>query len=635
MDNGQDLFLIKKDIWNILENLPKNKYTEILINKFNTQNTIINTEFKEIINFEEIFVLTFNLQCFISFLSNDLQEKDAEKIKQKNEFLNIFINSYHIDKVLYSDFIAKDINKYLADKNTQFIYFEYISQKLDLKSNSKHEIDLDTTKLSSVNELKYSILDLVGFKPFFDKLTDIIIFILNDISVDNDEICSEIMQEIITLVDLLKSITNTVNNNYFEFIFDADILFKKIFIYDFIKSQKTQVKSILSDFLLKNLFEINPHSTNLRYNLEEDKNEEKKKNNDNKNIKKFFEIILSPEIFSFLVNNQKDGSYFNLISSMIEKYISNKKKIINIQNTQKDIKKIIELIISCLNDKERIYKSNDLYLLNYPYTEPSINSETKEIIEKNKKDFINGILLYLLRILELSEECHPIIDYFLDSINVCNFFLIQGILNKCNQNPLFSEATPYSSFDSHKIIFQILIFILKYLHNNNKNILEEKKYLNDSIYMMIWRTLNKYHSLDFWKKNPDFEMDFNSKEKKEFIGLKNMSSTCYMNSILQQFFMIPMLRETILSINTDKQDTILYQLQLTFAALKTYEFKYYDPKYFVTVSNLSFFEQMDADEYYGLLVDKLETDINNLNKEKKIIIIMNIKIYLNIFLELN
>ena len=317
---------------------------------------------------------------------------------------------------------------------------------------------------------------------------------------------------------------------------------------------------------------------------------------------------------------------------MIEKYISNKKKIINIQNTQKDIKKIIELIISCLNDKERIYKSNDLYLLNYPYTEPSINSETKEIIEKNKKDFINGILLYLLRILELSEECHPIIDYFLDSINVCNFFLIQGILNKCNQNPLFSEATPYSSFDSHKIIFQILIFILKYLHNNNKNILEEKKYLNDSIYMMIWRTLNKYHSLDFWKKNPDFEMDFNSKEKKEFIGLKNMSSTCYMNSILQQFFMIPMLRETLLSINTDKQDTILYQLQLTFAALKTYEFKYYDPKYFVTVSNLSFFEQMDADEYYGLLVDKLETDINNLIKEKKVI--NRIKIYLNIFSEL-
>ena len=446
------------------------------------------------------------MQCFISFLTNDLEEKDAEKIKLKNDFLNIFINSYHIDKILYSDFITKDINKYLIDKNTQFIYFEYIkyllilikiieeykkkknillmsiSQKLDIKNQSlsKHEIDLDTTKLCSINDLRYSILDIIGFKSLFDKLTDIIILILNDTEIDNDEICFEITQEIIALVDLLKSITNSVNNNYFEFIFDADILFKKIFIYDFIKSQKAQVKNLLSDFLLKNLFENSPHSTNLRYNLEEDKNEEKKKNSDNKNIKKFFEIILSPEIFSFLVNNQKDGSYFNLISSMIEKYISNKKKIINIQNTQKDIKKIIELIIICLNDKEKIPKSNDLGLLNYPYNEPAINSEEKENIEKNKKDFINGILLYLLRILELSEECHPIIDYFLNSIDITNFFLIQGILNKCNQNPLNSEPTPYSSFDSHKIIFQILIFILKYIHNN-LNIIEEKKYLSDSI----------------------------------------------------------------------------------------------------------------------------------------------------------
>jgi len=90
-----------------------------------------------------------------------------------------------------------------------------------------------------------------------------------------------------------------------------------------------------------------------------------------------------------------------------------------------------------------------------------------------------------------------------------------------------------------------------------------------------------------------------------------------MNSILQQFFMIPMLRETILSIGKeDKIDlnpnTILYQLQLLFASLKAYDFKYYDPKDFVIVSKLSFYEQMDADEYYGLLIDKLENDISNL-----------------------
>jgi len=63
-----------------------------------------------------------------------------------------------------------------------------------------------------------------------------------------------------------------------------------------------------------------------------------------------------------------------------------------------------------------------------------------------------------------------------------------------------------------------------------------------------------YLSYFIWKKSKNFELEYNDCNRKEFIGLKNMSSTCYMNSILQQFFMIPMLRETILSINSDKQD---------------------------------------------------------------------------------
>ena len=143
----------------------------------------------------------------------------------------------------------------------------------------------------------------MGYKSLFDKITDIIIIILNDNSIDNESICFEIIQEILNLVESLKNIDNIINNNYFEFIFDADILFKKIFIYDFIKSQKNEVKNLLSDFLLKNLFDNHSHN-NLRYNTEEGL--ENKKYDDNKNIKIFFEIILSLNILSFLLNNQYD-----------------------------------------------------------------------------------------------------------------------------------------------------------------------------------------------------------------------------------------------------------------------------------------------------------------------------------------
>ena len=76
--------------------------------------------------------------------------------------------------------------------------------------------------------------------------------------------------------------------------------------------------------------------------------------------------------------------------------------------------------------------------------------------------------------------------------------------------------------------------------------------------------------------------------------------------------MIPMLRETILSIPNTKENTVLFELQLLFSALKVYESQYYDPSSFVVTNKLNFYEQMDADEYFGIFIDKVESDIKNL-----------------------
>ena len=42
-----------------------------------------------------------------------------------------------------------------------------ISKKFVIKNSaSKHELDLDTTKLCRMNDLRYSILDIVGFNGY-------------------------------------------------------------------------------------------------------------------------------------------------------------------------------------------------------------------------------------------------------------------------------------------------------------------------------------------------------------------------------------------------------------------------------------------------------------------------------------
>jgi len=691
-------FLMKKKIWDIMQKLPKKKYAEKIIAHFLENNTIDYEDLTKRFNVNEIFILTFNLQCIINYISPEFNKDDnyKERIKEINTFLDTFINFHHVDRYLYNNLIMININDNSIEDKNKFIYFECIKSLLELiqiieeykkkktisfifSSNNKdkdketiqtkydninenkEDDDLEITKINNSLLLKDTILEIVGNKILYNKLTDFIIAILNDNNTSNDLICFSLLQQIFKFIEQLKNnylnstIISSSFQSYFEYIFENEALLKKIFIFDFIKSSKDEVKKLLSNYLINNLFDnyLIIKTKNKDKNTDKDIiNKMNRANCKNEYIENYFDKILTPEMFDYLVNNQKNGTYFILIASIIEKYINYNKKIKNNKiNSDKDnkeeinkkFKKIIDSIINTISVNNNLYLNNKNInkenLINYPYKDlstfhnSSINSHiTKSTNKKNENDsLINGVLLYLLKILELSSNYdNSIINYFLEKVDICNFFLIKGILRKSNENSLFINDYDYTNSNIHKIIFQIITFLLKYTDKNN-NIINENKYLEDSLYIKIWNSLNKYHKLEFWKKNKKFEINYNDCNRKEFIGLKNMSSTCYMNSILQQFFMIPMLRETILSIGNENinnlsQNTILYQLQLLFASLKTYDFKYYDPKNFVIVSKLSFYEQMDADEYYGQLIDNLENDISNLfNKDK------NKNTYLDLF----
>src|SRR5690242_9155824 len=103
----------------------------------------------------------------------------------------------------------------------------------------------------------------------------------------------------------------------------------------------------------------------------------------------------------------------------------------------------------------------------------------------------------------------------------------------------------------------------------------------------IISTLNEYHSLGYWKSKKllDWRISLASDEKSSsgYTGLKNLGCTCYMNSLLQQFFMIPHLRESILACPDNHpinkiDESALFQLKNTFASLKTYDSQFYNPK---------------------------------------------------------
>eukprot|EP00828_Plagiopyla_frontata_P046924 TRINITY_DN8522_c0_g1_i1.p2 TRINITY_DN8522_c0_g1~~TRINITY_DN8522_c0_g1_i1.p2 ORF type:complete len:179 (+),score=24.86 TRINITY_DN8522_c0_g1_i1:174-710(+) len=96
-----------------------------------------------------------------------------------------------------------------------------------------------------------------------------------------------------------------------------------------------------------------------------------------------------------------------------------------------------------------------------------------------------------------------------------------------------------------------------------------------------------------------------------------------MNSVLQQLYMIPDFRDTILAQDLEcktlsKQDNLIYQLQLVFQNLKSSLRMYYEPKQFCHTfagKNFNVAEQMDADEFFNSFMEKLEQQLQKSNHQ--------------------
>jgi hypothetical protein len=68
--------------------------------------------------------------------------------------------------------------------------------------------------------------------------------------------------------------------------------------------------------------------------------------------------------------------------------------------------------------------------------------------------------------------------------------------------------------------------------------------------------------VDKWDYDPSALL----KAPQHYVGLKNQSATCYMNSFLQQLYHIPSLRQGLLSAEDraqDRADSVLFQLQVS------------------------------------------------------------------------
>ena len=580
-----DVWLLVKDEDNNLNIYQKIK--EILINKnMGNLNSIFNFEN---ININYISYILFILNGLINelnetdknfinntFLTNKILSEKIKNIKiEYNKIQNIgeIYEKNNIIKYLLNIFYI--ISQRTNDKNILIFILKKIIEFYYIIINQCNTINLNT--LSSIEGIKVKqiedlYLENINFIYGIINGNNIIIenFIRILISKDGDEELNKIKYQ-------------------FKYLFIEGLLKNKQFILNE-KSKLFLIFLIDNEFLNKN-----------------DKESQK--------IKKIFiyfllNIFLNDETFKKLINYIKE--------------ISNNKKndiYLNTEIIENNIKLFFDIIIYILEKNQILnnkYNFNN-YILNIllpnifnPIIEGvSLDLSFHEII-------FGGNCKLLFTLLSSSNNYKLLISEEVET-KLKVYLFNEIIMNKCNKNIYnennienYKSISEFSTY-SFKNAVNLFIFFLA----QNMGIYGVDKEINYYL-----DKLTELHKQSFWKNDnaSSWKLTFKEENKiSQFVGLKNLGCTCYINSLIQVFFNLIPFRESLLKCECkEEQKNSLYQLKKLFYFLKYLKKNYYSPDEFLENfdnQKINVHQQMDVDEFYINILDKIENRLRGTNNE--------------------
>ena len=144
--------------------------------------------------------------------------------------------------------------------------------------------------------------------------------------------------------------------------------------------------------------------------------------------------------------------------------------------------------------------------------------------------------------------------------------------------------------------------------------------------LVITDLINLHHQTLFEKQTEwEYFPQVNPRASCGFVGLYNGGATCYMNSILQQLFMLTQISDYILNVhdeNLQSNETNLFaELQQVFGHLRESQMQYYTPEGLWKIFRLwgqeiNICEQQDAFDFFTSLTDQIDEYLKSIKQDE-------------------
>ena len=373
------------------------------------------------------------------------------------------------------------------------------------------------------------------------------------------------------------------NKDYIQFLFKLINSLLDNLIHSQINFAEASQKEKKSIFTPDNKF-FELYNNLYKIEAENKDNNNEDSNKDNSHIIKIYELIMK-SINNIEQDKKIDIKIFTSLLQLLKTQIKNNDKLKNeILFKETDGKSLLKFLIEKIKTHIELNKKKK---------EESLIDDTNETNEKEETD--NSKFIFLENIEEEKKD----IDTTKDEdglIEIYNEFILDCF-----------EGTK-----EPKLISELLKIINLIRDSKEKNGNESDTEEDD--------------------KNNDAPQSASSYSQKScgHVGLRNLGCICYMNSIMQQLYMVPTFRYAIMSAD-DKElpkpassinysiddDNLLHQLQNMYTYLTFSEQMDYNPREFCFSykdfdgNPINVREQQDSQEFYNNFCDKIENCLRN------------------------